>query len=133
MLKRLRGVEDAGRAVSAVCATPASLLQGGAKAGNFEPSTMEVPVEHNSELNRFEIQIDGVIAYLEYLVRGKTLVLTRTFVPPPLRGKGLAGILTRHALDFARKEGKTVDPQCSYVAAWLDSHTEYAELREPKS
>jgi len=133
LLIGLRSVENAGRAASVVRATPSSLLLGGAKAGSFEPSNMEIAVQHHTGLHRFEIHVEGATACLEYLVRGKTLVLAQTYVPPPLRGKGLAGILTRHALDFARKEGKTVDPQCSYVAAWLDRHTEYANLREPKA
>jgi predicted GNAT family acetyltransferase len=94
---------------------------------------MENPVQHNPEQDRFEIQIDGEIAYLEYEERGKTLIFTHTYVPPSLRGKGLAGKLTVRALDFARKEGKTVDPQCSYVSAWLDSHPDFADLREPNS
>ena len=90
-------------------------------------------MQHNPEQDRFEIQIDDGIAYLEYEERGKTLIFTHTYVPPALRGKGLAGQLTVRALDFARKEGKTIDPQCSYVAAYLDSHPDYADLREPKS
>jgi predicted GNAT family acetyltransferase len=36
-------------------------------------------------------------------------------------------------LDFARETGKTVDPQCSYAAAFLEQHPEYAGLREQKS
>ena len=94
---------------------------------------VEFPIHHKPEQGRFEVQLDGDAAYLEYLDRGKTLVMTHTFVPPSLRGKGLAGQLTRSALDFARREGKSVDPQCSYVAAWLDQHAEYADLREPKT
>ena len=91
---------------------------------------MDIPVQHNSRQNRFEMEIDGATAYLEYLDQGQRLVLTHTFVPPPLRGKGLAGKLTRAALDFAREKGKTVDPQCSYVAAFMEQHPEYAGLRQ---
>jgi predicted GNAT family acetyltransferase len=94
---------------------------------------MEILIHHHPDLNRFEIQIDDAVAHLEYLDQGPTLVLTHTFVPPPLRGKGLAGKLTRAALDFARETGKTVDPQCSYAAAFLEQHPEYAGLREQKS
>lgn len=92
---------------------------------------MEIPVQHHPVSSRFETQIDNAIAYLEYLDRGRVLVLTHTFVPPPLRGKGLAGRLTQAALDFARKEGKKVEPQCSYAAAFLNQHPEYDDLREP--
>ncbi|MGO9479235.1 MAG: GNAT family N-acetyltransferase [Limisphaerales bacterium] len=94
---------------------------------------MEIPVQHHPDRKRFELQIAGETAYAEYLEHGQTLVLTHTFVPPPLRGKGLAGILVRHVLNFARKEQKTVDPQCSYAAAFLNQHLEYADLRMPRS
>ena len=95
----------------------------------LEPTIMEIPIQHHPASNRFEIRIEDDIAYLEYLDSGGSLALTHTFVPPALRGKGLAGKLARAALDFARKEGKHVDPQCSYVAAFMDQHPEYADLR----
>jgi len=108
-------------------------LPKGFRTGRLEASAMEFSVQHKPEQRRFEVLVDGDAAYLEYLDHGKTLVMTHTFVPPSLRGKGLAGRLTQSALDFARREGKSVDPQCSYVAAYLDQHAEYAGLRETKS
>jgi len=91
---------------------------------------MEISVQHHPVSGRFEAQIDDAVAHLEYLDQGRRLVLTHTFVPPALRGRGLAGILTRAALDFARKEGKKVEPQCSYAAAFMEQHPEFANLRE---
>lgn len=96
-------------------------------------NAMEESVQHLPDRKRFELQIAGDTAYMEYLQQGETLVLTHTFVPPSLRGKGLAGILVRHALDFARNSGKNVDPQCSYAAAFLNQHPEFADLRMPRS
>lgn len=90
---------------------------------------MDHSVQHESGRRRFEIHIADATAHLEYEERGPILVLTHTFVPPSLRGRGLAGQLTKTALDFARQAGKTVDPQCSYVASYLDQHPEYADLR----
>ena len=58
------------------------------------------------------------------------LALTHTYVPPEFRGKGLAGIVVRAALEFARQERKHVDPQCSYAAAYFDRHPEFADLRK---
>jgi predicted GNAT family acetyltransferase len=94
---------------------------------------MEISAQHRPDRKRFEIQIGDDTAYAEYVDAGRTLVLTHTFVPPALRGKGLAAILVRNALDFARKEGKKVAPQCSYAAAYLDQHPEYHDLREQPS
>jgi uncharacterized protein len=40
-------------------------------------------------------------------------------VPPPIEGRGIAARLTRTAVEWARSEGLEIDPQCSYVRAWL--------------
>jgi predicted GNAT family acetyltransferase len=44
----------------------------------------------------------------------------RTFVPDALRGRGVAAVLTRHALDYAAQEGYTVIPSCSYVEWYIE-------------
>ena len=86
-------------------------------------------VQHHPDRGRFEIQMAGETAFAEYHDHGPVLVMTHTFVPPALRGKGLAGCLVQRALDFARQCGKKIDPQCSYVASYLDQHPEHADLR----
>jgi predicted GNAT family acetyltransferase len=65
-----------------------------------------------------------MLAVAEYVRGVDELVLTRTFVPPALRGRGLAETLVRAALDFARAERLRVIPACSYVAAFVDRHPE---------
>jgi uncharacterized protein len=90
---------------------------------------METSAQHNPDQGRFEIRVDDDVACLDYQERGQTLVLTHTWVPPVLRGQGLAGKLTEAALTYARQAKKTIDPQCSFVAAYLDQHPEYSDLR----
>lgn len=65
-----------------------------------------------------------MLAVAEYVRGVDELVLTRTFVQPALRGRGLAETLVRAALDFARAERLRVIPTCSYVAAFVDRHPE---------
>jgi len=91
---------------------------------------MELAPQKNELRQRFELSIDGKVALLAYEQRGEhLLVFTHTFVPEELRGQNLAARLTRAALDDARRQGKKVVPQCSYVATYLDRHREYADLR----
>jgi uncharacterized protein len=45
--------------------------------------------------------------------------MTHTIVPPPIEGRGVAAQLTQTAVEWARGEGLQIDPQCSYVRAWL--------------
>ena len=79
-------------------------------------------VVHQPGSGRFEIRIGDMLAVAEYVRGVDELVLTRTFVPPALRGRGLAETLVRAALDFARTERLRVIPACSYVAAFVERH-----------
>lgn len=84
--------------------------------------------------NRFEILVDGdVVGAAEYLDDGGRRIFHHTQVDDAMSGKGLAGRLVGHALDETRKEGLRVVPVCSYVAAYVGRHEEYADLVEPAS
>lgn len=89
---------------------------------------MATEVQRNDALSRFEITIDGSTAIAEYQYRGDTMVLPHTLVPPSLRGRGLAGLLIEAALQAARKEGRKVDPQCSFAAKFIEQHPEFQDL-----
>ncbi|MGI6638297.1 MAG: GNAT family N-acetyltransferase [Desulfobulbus sp.] len=91
---------------------------------------MQNQVIRNSTKKRYELAMEGALAILEYENRGEdVLVFTHTFVPPELRGRNIAAELTRFALDDARKQGKKVRPQCSYVDSFMRRNQEYEDLR----
>ena len=60
-----------------------------------------------------------IFTWLAYERDGGTVAMTHTIVPPPIEGRGVAAQLTRTAVDWAKGEGLQIDPQCSYVRAWL--------------
>lgn len=80
---------------------------------------MSADVQHLPDRGRFETVVDGVTAFLTYERAGGTVVMTHTIVPPEVGGRGIAGALTRTAVEWARAEGLAIDPQCSYVRSWL--------------
>jgi predicted GNAT family acetyltransferase len=86
-------------------------------------------VHHDPEAGRFSIVTDGVEAVADYSLTGDRVIFTHTYVPPALRGKGLAAELIEAGMKFARSEGHKVVPQCSYVDTYLRRHPEYADLR----
>jgi predicted GNAT family acetyltransferase len=91
---------------------------------------MHAPIEvkHNAAGHTYEAFVDGHRSVCDYeLVDGK-MVFTHTFVPPELRGRGIAEQLVRAALADARKSGQKVVPACSYVALFLQRNKEYADL-----
>jgi uncharacterized protein len=82
-------------------------------------SPMDVDVKHLPDLDCFEAEVDGSTAFLTYERQGDTVAMTHTIVPAPIEGRGVAARLTRTAVEWARSEGLQIDPQCSYVRAWL--------------
>lgn len=83
--------------------------------------TEQLNIHHDRTSHQFETVVDGHRAYLAYVDLGKqTLDIYRTFVPDALRGRGVAAVLTRHALAYAEREGYTVIPSCSYVEWYIE-------------
>ncbi len=85
-------------------------------------------VQHNGAESRFEFTLDGHHSVVEYQLDGEKVVFTHTFVPPALRGRGIAEKLVRAALGWARDEKKRVVPACSYVAVFIERHPEFQGL-----
>ena len=92
--------------------------------------TPKSAVTHNRSDQCFEVVSDGHRSELTYVVEGDRVAFTHTFVPPELRGRGLAEQLVRPALAWARAEKLRVVPQCSYVAAFITRHVEFRDLLE---
>ena len=89
---------------------------------------MGLDIVDNVSARRFETTVDGELCLLDYRIRGSTLALDHAGVPPAVGNRGIAGALTRFALDSARARGMSVEPNCSYVAAWIRRHPDYADL-----
>ncbi len=85
-------------------------------------------ITHNQSANRFETSIDDRTGYISYQERGDTLVYDHTIVPQALGGRGIGSALVKHALNYARDNGKKVIPQCSFVSAYISKHPEYQDL-----
>ena len=89
---------------------------------------VEVVVRHNADANRFEAEVEGHLSVVDYQIRGTEMLMTHTFVPPELRGRGIAEKLVRVALEHARSERLRVVPACSYVEAFIKRHPEFLPL-----
>jgi predicted GNAT family acetyltransferase len=85
-------------------------------------------IVNNSAKQRYELHQDDALAIAAYERRGDVIVFTHTVVPAALQGKGIASRLIKHALDDVRAQGLKIDPQCEFVAAYLDRHPEERDL-----
>ncbi len=82
-------------------------------------------VRHEVAARRFEALVEGQVSMVEYLEDGATVIFTHTFVPPELRGRGVAEEMVRVALTWAKDAGRRVVPACSYVAKFIARHPEF--------
>lgn len=87
-----------------------------------------MPVTDHRAEHRFELAMDGEIAFAAYQRSGDTIVFTHTIVPPQLEGHGIGSRLIAGALAQVREEGLKVVPQCTFVAAYLQRHPDSAEI-----
>ena len=88
----------------------------------------KIQVTHNTAENRFETVIEGYPGQANYILDGKNFVITHVGVHPALRGQGVAAKIVEASLDYARQNSLRVIPMCSYAAAYMRRHPEYAEL-----
>lgn len=89
----------------------------------------DIPIHSNIERNCYEMSVRNQRCVAEYVMNDGRMVFTHTFVPPGLRGQGIAEKIIRFALDDARAMGLKVTPVCSYVARFIDRHPEYQDLK----
>ena len=81
-------------------------------------------VTDNREARRFELIVEGQTAVLNYERTAKSIVLVHTEVPVPLRGRHIADVLAKAAIDRAHTEGLQVIAVCPFVKAYLRKHPE---------
>lgn len=89
---------------------------------------MSLAIQHDSAAHRFHVEVEGVSCVLDYTLTGAVMTITHTGVPASVGGRGIASALVRSALDAARSEGWSVVPGCSYAAAWIQRHPDYADV-----
>ena len=88
-----------------------------------------VTITHEPDRKGFFASIDGHKAELTYRVEPDgTLAYNHTYVPEELRGKGIAGKITRYALEWARENGKKVRPVCPYIVSFVKKNPEFDDI-----
>ncbi|MEZ5853405.1 MAG: GNAT family N-acetyltransferase [Hyphomicrobiaceae bacterium] len=82
----------------------------------------------NPAQSRFEMQVEGRVAFVAYRRGDGVITLDHAEVPRELEGKGIGGKLVRATLDAVRAEGLKVVPRCSFVAAFINRNAAYQDL-----
>jgi predicted GNAT family acetyltransferase len=76
-------------------------------------------ISHDQNAKRFTTEVDGHQAELDYTLADGVMTITHTRVPREIGGRGVAAELMRAALKVAAEHGWSIDPACSYAAAYM--------------
>jgi predicted GNAT family acetyltransferase len=85
-------------------------------------------VRDNRALSRFEMDVEGKVAFANYRMTPQAVIITHTETPRALRGRGIASELVKGALDLIRADGRKVIAGCGFVVDYLHKHPEFADL-----
>ena len=85
-------------------------------------------VRDNKVKSRFELDVDGGVAFANYRSTPAAVIITHTETPAALRGHGIASELIEGALALIRSDGRKVIAGCGFVVDYLRKHPESADL-----
>jgi predicted GNAT family acetyltransferase len=85
-------------------------------------------VRNNQARSRFELDVEGGVAFANYRATPSAVVITHTETPRALRGRGIASELVKGALELIRTDGQKVIAGCGFVVDYLSKHPEYRDL-----
>jgi predicted GNAT family acetyltransferase len=85
-------------------------------------------VRDNKSRQRFELDVEGAMAFANYRLAPGKIIITHTETPPALRGHGIASKLVKGALEMIRADGLKVVAGCSFVVDYLEGHPEYSDM-----
>jgi uncharacterized protein len=82
----------------------------------------------NEARNRFELEVEGAIAFVSYRKSPSVITLEHTVVPPELGGKGIGSKIARATLDAVRAQGRKLTVECEFIQGFMKKHPEYNDL-----
>ncbi|MCB0175322.1 MAG: N-acetyltransferase [Anaerolineae bacterium] len=90
------------------------------------PKSLEV--HDNTADSQYEVNVDGYLAKIEYILRDDRIIFVHTEVPDALGGQGIASKMARYALEDVKAKGYKVVARCPFVKGYIERHPEYQSL-----
>jgi predicted GNAT family acetyltransferase len=87
-----------------------------------------MPIRDNKDASRYELDVEGGVAFANYRMAPGVVTVNYTEVPTPLRGRGIGAKLSAAVLDHIRAEGLKVVPRCGFFASFIRDHPQYHDL-----
>jgi predicted GNAT family acetyltransferase len=88
----------------------------------------KIPLHLNEDQQRFEMNIDGEYAVINYRQTNGVVNLVHTEVSEELEGKGVAAALVTKTLQYLDQHQLKMVPSCTYVQYYLRRHPEWNRI-----
>lgn len=87
-----------------------------------------IPLTKNDSIKRFEIEVDGHFAFINFGETGNQIALVHTEAEPELEGTGAAAAVVEKTLQWIEDNKYTLLPFCPYVFAYIKKHPEWKRI-----
>ncbi|MEZ4881337.1 MAG: GNAT family N-acetyltransferase [Flavobacteriaceae bacterium] len=94
----------------------------------MNPEFITIPLVKNETKKRFEIEINGHFAFINYGEMGNQIALVHTEAEPELAGTGAASAVVEKTLSWIEQNNKTLLPFCPYVFAYIQKHPDWKRI-----
>ncbi len=91
-----------------------------------------IPLVKNDAKKRFEIEIEGHFAFINFGETENQIALVHTEAETELAGTGAAAAVVEKTLNFIKQSGKKLLPFCPYVFAFIKKHPEWKAIVDEK-
>ncbi|WEK37216.1 MAG: GNAT family N-acetyltransferase [Candidatus Pseudobacter hemicellulosilyticus] len=91
----------------------------------------DLELVNNIEDQRFELQVEGETAFIEYRPASDHYTLIHTEVPESLGGKGVGTAIIEKALYYLEQHQLKLIPLCPFVLVYLKRHPEWKRILAP--
>jgi uncharacterized protein len=82
----------------------------------------------NETQSRFELEVDGAIAFVVYRKTPDAITLVHTEVPPELGGRGIGSKLAGATLDAVRAQRRKLVVKCEFIQGFMKKNPDYNDL-----
>ena len=94
---------------------------------------MDLSIAHKENGTRGVFYIEGLSGIISELTYQRdhhdVMTIDHTETKRKEQGKGMAGKLVKHAVQYARENKLKIEPLCPYAEVQFDKHPEYADVR----
>ncbi len=85
----------------------------------------KLDVINNEQTHRFEITMNGKVAFTPYNLKDDTIDLYHTEVPEEFRGQGAGTKLALYALNYAKDHHLKINVYCPFITKYIEEHDQW--------